>query len=170
MDPTKPARHSSQLNPVSLSCTSCRLRKVKCDKAQPCSACLRSGIECVFPPRLRLPRGRQGRPKARGDELSSRLSRLESLIGRLGGESAILTAAQNQEASVGDSAKYHPTAQQSIPKSYLEDSPSDSLKRRNFEPVVKADGGRYLSSDFWTVLSSEVSQSCSFQIFHVHWL
>ncbi|KAH7175244.1 hypothetical protein EDB81DRAFT_895687 [Dactylonectria macrodidyma] len=44
------------------SCTTCRRRKVKCNKERPCSNCIRNGVDCIFPPPGRArptPRGRQ---------------------------------------------------------------------------------------------------------------
>ncbi|KAH7157277.1 fungal-specific transcription factor domain-containing protein [Dactylonectria estremocensis] len=44
------------------SCTTCRRRKVKCNKERPCSNCIRNGVGCIFPPPGRArptPRGRQ---------------------------------------------------------------------------------------------------------------
>ena len=38
------------------SCVTCRSRKVRCDKASPCSNCRRAGIACVFPSLDRPPR------------------------------------------------------------------------------------------------------------------
>ena len=38
------------------SCVTCRTRKVRCDKASPCSNCRRAGIACVFPSLDRPPR------------------------------------------------------------------------------------------------------------------
>ncbi|KAJ2779447.1 hypothetical protein H4R18_003998, partial [Coemansia javaensis] len=40
------------------ACTSCRLKKVRCDGGKPvCSACVRTGAECLY-----VPSRRRGRP------------------------------------------------------------------------------------------------------------
>lgn len=61
-----------------LSCTNCRQRKTKCDRASPCANCRRYGLQCVAPPRLRRPRLAGTR-----SELLTRIGRLEGLVGRL---------------------------------------------------------------------------------------
>jgi hypothetical protein len=62
------------------SCTSCRHRKVKCDRQQPCSNCVRAchGHGCVYPPGP----GRAAKQsrKILNSELVDRLSRLEAII------------------------------------------------------------------------------------------
>ncbi|KAI1636473.1 fungal-specific transcription factor domain-containing protein [Biscogniauxia mediterranea] len=63
-----------------LSCTSCRARKLKCDRQHPCRSCVRSGLpECVFPERKRSRRPR----KSKNSELLERLHRLESIVGKV---------------------------------------------------------------------------------------
>ncbi|KAI1490490.1 fungal-specific transcription factor domain-containing protein [Biscogniauxia mediterranea] len=63
-----------------LSCTSCRARKLKCDRQHPCRNCVRSGLpECIFPERKRSRRPR----KSKNSELLERLHRLESIVGKV---------------------------------------------------------------------------------------
>ncbi|KAI0555109.1 fungal-specific transcription factor domain-containing protein [Xylaria curta] len=63
------------------SCVLCRQRKVKCDRRQPCSNCLRAGANCVHPPGA----GRAAkRPRQAVDaKVLDRLSQLETTIRRL---------------------------------------------------------------------------------------
>ncbi|KAB8071469.1 fungal-specific transcription factor domain-containing protein [Aspergillus leporis] len=63
------------------SCQSCRTRKIKCDRRQPCASCERSNAHCVYPPGPgRAPK----RPRAARDaRLLDRVSRLETIIRRL---------------------------------------------------------------------------------------
>ena len=63
------------------SCTTCRKRKVKCDKRHPCSNCNRAAIECVFPGPGRAPRRSRKPPDT---ELLARLRRLEGVVQGLG--------------------------------------------------------------------------------------
>src|SRR6185295_2295972 len=53
--PSTSTSSSQQHSVKQYSCSLCKQRKVKCDKKQPCSACLKSGAECVavvpLPPR-----------------------------------------------------------------------------------------------------------------------
>ena len=146
---------------TSLSCVSCRQRKVKCDKAQPCSACQRSKIDCVFPPRLRLPRGRQGGFRARNAEIARRLNRLEGLVERLGGENALTECLAGGEAGTEGPEIYVGIAEQGSQSGPLAKGNSRSSPPRDPKPIVQADGSRYLSSDFWTSLGDEVSSVLS---------
>ncbi|RFU28557.1 hypothetical protein B7463_g7777, partial [Scytalidium lignicola] len=51
-----------------LSCELCRERKVKCDKLEPCTTCVMSGVECLPIYRQRLPRGRHSQQKNANSE------------------------------------------------------------------------------------------------------
>ncbi|KAF2139590.1 uncharacterized protein K452DRAFT_320242 [Aplosporella prunicola CBS 121167] len=133
-----------------LSCITCRARKIRCDKTQPCSACTRSGVECIFPSQ-RAQRRKQGR---RNEELLRRLDHLEGLVERLGGEVAVTARA----------AKGKPLEEQAETSEYAEQwlgglpprAGQGAPKEEGTHPVMKEDGGRYLSEDFWTSLSGEV--------------
>ena len=72
-------QHPPQLNPR--SCTTCRRRKVRCNKRNPCSNCTKAGIECIFPAPGRAPRKAK---KPADTELLARLRRLEGVVQTLG--------------------------------------------------------------------------------------
>ncbi|KAK7940740.1 uncharacterized protein PG986_013127 [Apiospora aurea] len=63
------------------SCQSCRARKIKCDRQQPCSNCARVDADCVYPSgRGRAPK----RPRKVTDSyVADRLSHLEAVIRKL---------------------------------------------------------------------------------------
>ncbi|KAF1816509.1 hypothetical protein P152DRAFT_428643 [Eremomyces bilateralis CBS 781.70] len=81
---TNSAPHTASSPPSNLnprSCMTCRRRKVRCDKRQPCSNCARARIECIFPGPGRAPR----RPRKPADaELLERLRKLEGVVQTLG--------------------------------------------------------------------------------------
>lgn len=55
----------ARATPSRRSCTTCRRRKVKCNKETPCSNCTRNGVTCIFPPPGRArPRPRTERTEA----------------------------------------------------------------------------------------------------------
>src|SRR5690349_12465851 len=61
----------------SFSCIRCFERKVKCDKQNPCSNCIRSKTECVF----RIPTAPRRRKKRPQEEiLLARLQHCEDLL------------------------------------------------------------------------------------------
>lgn len=69
------------------SCNLCRRRKIKCDRLEPCSHCVRSSAKCVFSPLSGAPRGRQGGRRRLDRELLDRVAKLESLLKNAKGES-----------------------------------------------------------------------------------
>lgn len=82
-DAHAPVRNDSDLHPY--SCATCRRRKVRCDRRDPCSGCIRSNIECVFPERAqRAKRSRATAARlAEADSGSSRLKANHELLDRL---------------------------------------------------------------------------------------
>lgn len=73
--------------PHQISCLVCRQRKVKCDKQQRCSNCVKAGIECVYViparPRRRIGNGRAPEDASR-EELILRVRRYETLFRKHG--------------------------------------------------------------------------------------
>ncbi|KAF1998586.1 hypothetical protein P154DRAFT_438710 [Amniculicola lignicola CBS 123094] len=62
--------------PLSVSCETCKTRKVKCNRGQPsCGWCLKNHAQCTY-----LPRKKPGLRAGYGRELESRLDKLESII------------------------------------------------------------------------------------------
>ena len=86
------------------SCTTCRRRKVKCDRADPCFQCVRTGAICVFVPHSGAPRGRKGGRRKLDRELLHRIASLEHLVkdfeGRSTGEAAAVPAPDNGNFAV----------------------------------------------------------------------
>ena len=73
------------------SCVTCRRRKVKCDRRDPCANCVRQNIECHFPVTGRPPRRIRDpnawkSPTQKQSELLGRLRRLENLVTELTGQ------------------------------------------------------------------------------------
>ncbi|KAI1115711.1 fungal-specific transcription factor domain-containing protein [Nemania sp. NC0429] len=138
-----------------LSCTSCRARKLKCDKQDPCHHCVRSNVECVFPARRRIQRPR----KSKNSELLQRLDRLETIVGKVG--LANLEALEARVEAVGArGAEVEPP------------QPVEADLRPPDDDVVAAYGvqdvrppppppqdntaSRYMGGKFWSSLCNEV--------------
>lgn len=88
------------------SCIRCFKRKVKCDKQQPCHACLRHNVECVprAPNNPRLIKGR-----TREQALVRRIQHYEALLRQSGVDISTLSAdpytvTQKASASTAESA------------------------------------------------------------------
>ena len=73
---------------VPRSCHACNSKKIKCDKKDPCSACVRTGRSCAFP--SPGPRKRRTR-KAIMADMASRISSLEESLTKARGEAAVAT-------------------------------------------------------------------------------
>lgn len=160
------ASHSSQprLNPR--SCVTCRRRKVRCSKTEPCSNCVKAGIECIFPGPGRAPRKTKRPPDA---ELLARLRRLEGVVESLGG-SALINAAPPtvsgapQPTSNGETAKEDPPANgdRSGCPNFLDTDPKKIAtggRKQEFGRLVVDEGrSRYVSNRFWASLGDEVGE------------
>ena len=115
-----------------LNCKQCHIRKSRCDKQNPCSACRRAGISCDVVQRARLPRGRSGKTKGTAT-LESRVVRLEALIHRY-----------HQVPPLG------PESDDNILTAHA-GTPSPSRVTENCKVVG------FIASDFWGALSQEVA-------------
>ncbi len=141
-----------------VTCVNCRQRKVKCSRTHPCVACDRSGLSCTFPDRARLPRGRKRGSKATNGEILKRLNKLEELLAQ---------SKNSQEGAsgqkLGDDKPEQKTPEAGKPEvatgcrneSIGTDSPSENTVTVKEEGLWGLD--RYLGSQFWNRLTSEVS-------------
>ncbi|KAI1324141.1 hypothetical protein F5Y16DRAFT_381676 [Xylariaceae sp. FL0255] len=127
------------------SCILCRQRKIKCDRRQPCSNCVKSRATCVHPPGA----GRAAkRPRQAVDtKVLDRLSQLEGTIKRL------QTQAREREAASGPSPPSITQAQS--PKSSDGDTvPTQELGRL----VVEETQSHYVSNVMWADLTESIEQ------------
>lgn len=135
-----------------LSCTNCRKRKVKCSKTDPCSACDRSSLTCVFPNRARLPRGRTSVSKATNVELLRRVNKLEELLDKASGETNI----DNTKPSVPPSRNGHAN-----PAQNFDPNPSGTSEDLVIHHGVRDEVlDRYMGSNFSKSLNYEVGRLC----------
>lgn len=144
------------------SCVTCRRRKVKCDKKNPCSNCVRAKIDCVFPGPGRAPRKSRKPPDA---ELLERLRRLEGVVTSLNAqvEGHEQEAAERQRERTGstaaqDECQYEstlPGPTQSAPTGPTDDS-LQGLENRFGRLVVENGRSRYINNSFWANLNTEV--------------
>ncbi|KAI0126938.1 fungal-specific transcription factor domain-containing protein [Xylariales sp. AK1849] len=143
-----------------LSCTLCRSRKVKCDRLHPCSHCVRSGVDCVFPARKRMQRPR----KTKNSELLNRISRLESIVGKVG-----IDGLKDVDMSDFKLPGLSPTSTpaQETPQSWPTAHEGNQVFGSTAAPKAtqphEGRGGReansdsrYMSAEFWSNLCGEV--------------
>ncbi|PWY85091.1 Zn(II)2Cys6 transcription factor [Aspergillus heteromorphus CBS 117.55] len=137
MDTSGSTASSCSLPSYTRSCSSCRLRKVKCDRQQPCVNCTRAGTECVYPP------GRGRAPKrsrnALNAQLSERLSKLENIIRSLETESAAVSP-HNHDAKARD-IDSNPSVEQRLGRLLIDDTRS-----------------YYVSNVMWANLGDEIAE------------
>lgn len=82
MDPDTPQslisdQSREKANLKAYSCLLCRERKVKCDRRNPCSHCIKLNRQCSFVPPVR---GKRVRTKPTRETLHARLRRYEDLL------------------------------------------------------------------------------------------
>ncbi|KAK2768390.1 hypothetical protein FQN54_000245 [Arachnomyces sp. PD_36] len=178
--PTAP--HPPQLNPR--SCTTCRRRKVRCNKRNPCSNCTKAGIECIFPAPGRAPRRSK---KPADSELLTRLRRLEGVVQALGAhvdDDGVVVGGGRGDASPVSAARSAPTAGASpliatdsgsadrdeemvqakgaMCSDFADADPRKIRARKidqEFGRLVVDDGrSRYVSNRFWASLGDEIEE------------
>ena len=147
---SQPARSNSNstshLNPR--SCVTCRRRKVRCNKENPCANCTRAGIECVFPGPGRAPRKSRKPPDA---ELLARLKKLEGVVTSLGAQvddNGVLHSNRKTEGSNQQTSE--------SPESQPENGHRTSIDRHLGRLVINEDRSRYVSNQFWASMGDEV--------------
>lgn len=170
--PKRSSRQSSLSPPVSgpsgpllnpRSCTTCRKRKVRCDKRHPCSNCSKAGTECFFPGPGRAPRRSR---KPQDTEMLVRLRRLEGLVqhftkgiddvGDLEVLEALTKPLQIEAQGSGDSCP-NKDAFLGIHKSSGQGMDPSGLVKEFGRLKVEGGKSRYVSNKFWVSLSDEVS-------------
>ncbi|KAL3419973.1 fungal specific transcription factor domain-containing protein [Phlyctema vagabunda] len=154
-----------------LSCTSCRQRKIKCDRKHPCNNCHAAGIECVIPNRVRAPRVNKPKADSRDSELLRRINRLESLLSKNDVAKALMAGAKVADGEVEpeaeDATEYpkslgSPNEGSTVSKARsvrIADLPEilpDRLDEKfAFFVKVQEQQNRHQSAHFWTNLGLE---------------
>jgi hypothetical protein len=114
-----------------ISYITCRQRKVKCDKQQRCSNCVKSGVECVYAvparPRRRVGNGKSPEDVSR-EELIHRVRRYEALFKKYGPQ---LDATKTEKA---DANKSTPESQPNTEVSLVQELLLLQLQREDAKP------------------------------------
>ncbi|KIH89919.1 hypothetical protein SPBR_00212 [Sporothrix brasiliensis 5110] len=126
---------------ASRSCTACYQRKVRCDRAVPCSNCEKHGVSCVYPTRETT--DADGTPVKKGTTLQSianRLGRVEVLLTRLLEQTGEASGERPGGQTDGTGSAVVPLASRMLPssaKSIRETSPPHPIdKPRNALPQL----------------------------------
>ena len=162
---TSPQSNGTTSSPLNArSCTTCRKRKVRCDKRHPCSNCNKAGAECIFPGPGRAPRRSRKPPDT---ELLARLRRLEGVVQNLGKgideEGEVIEIAQPPEEpakSAAEEKKPQTLSDCGMLRAVPGRIPPnpDGMVKEFGRLVVDEGRSRYVSNKFWNSLSEEVAE------------
>lgn len=147
------------------SCLCCRRRKVRCNRQQPCTNCVRTATDCIYPPGPgRAPRKPRRMLDAR---LLDGLSRLESIIRRLDDQGNSNTAGSPLPAvsqSPGDQDDGSVVGLSPSNAHSTSSPPSRSSSNLPLEPqsgrlVIDETRSCYISNVLWASLGDEVKDA-----------
>ncbi|KAI9805908.1 MAG: hypothetical protein M1825_000522 [Sarcosagium campestre] len=130
------------------SCSLCRRRKIKCDRAEPCSNCVRAGSTCIPTTLSHGPRGRQGGRRKNDSELLQRIAKLEHLVKNIEGGATQTPSKRTpeedgtQRESSQDKGIQHPPRSQSVITS---------------RGTVKDGLNDYIGTSLWVTLGDEIN-------------
>jgi hypothetical protein len=138
MEESPPTRSEKSKQPLSLkaSCKTCYAKKIRCDRKFPCGQCTRSSVHCES--RRRKPRTIDHSEPG----FWSRLTRLENIVDKLGGELEGRVATKNDNTSANIEASQVATIE------------SNSAAMRPITPAVTTDG--IIGHSLWSSLATEV--------------
>jgi len=126
--------------PKKFSCLPCRQRKIRCDKLQPCTHCVKATRACEYT----LPvRGKRRKLKPPKETLQARLARYESLLKSYGAKVDLDTAETLGECETEiDVETRSPDSESSY--TFLgskSDQDQSEMLKSNFKPKVIAKNG-----------------------------
>ncbi|KAF5003140.1 hypothetical protein FDECE_10285 [Fusarium decemcellulare] len=156
------------------SCVICRRRKVRCDRKDPCSNCVKNNIECHFPVTGRIPRTRRDpsaskSPAQKQSELLGRLRRLESVVTELAaqvedgsqGPGGTVASSGPGRGSIASSEAGQTSMDTSVTESSQTVSSTSNHAGSEFDEefgrlVVDKGGTLHVGNRFWSVFCGEV--------------
>jgi hypothetical protein len=123
-----PAQESVAKNSRVPSCVLCQTRKVRCDRKEPCTGCVKAGVSCVPSVPVSV---RRRRRIIDGDQLTARLRRCEALLKAYEGN-----ASQGNNKTSGNGTE--PSLQ-----SHLQ-SQTSGPEQLSRQPIVASEGGKMI--------------------------
>jgi hypothetical protein len=134
------------------SCLRCRKRKVRCNRTQPCSNCLRNKATCVFPEGIKKRRSRESQTHTAdahahllNEEVLSRIEKLEQKLDCLSRDGSFPSAVDCSLINANI-----PVSADSVPAT------TSSLTEDFGRLAVHKGRSRYVNSKFWQFLADEV--------------
>ncbi|KAM0723497.1 hypothetical protein Q7P37_000484 [Cladosporium fusiforme] len=126
-----PATGASDHHIGRLACQACQRKKIKCDRTYPCGQCTRSNLHCN--PSTRKQRARHAGKRGVDAELKNRISKLESLVESLSGDTAPTSTGSDSNTTESPPPLQDTSGSAAVP----------SMRK-------------YVASSFWSSLTSEV--------------
>ncbi|KAF5655433.1 hypothetical protein FHETE_11187, partial [Fusarium heterosporum] len=136
---------------ATLSCSSCRQRKLKCDRDEPCSNCVARNVSCQYAP---WPRSRVAaqRRDSKQPDLNDRVRHLEQLLGSIVSQ---LPAQQQQSTSSGSPAIKSPASTYVAAQGSLV-SNGEGAEVKPGRMMANPNETIYVSSSHWSAICHEV--------------
>ncbi|EXJ90761.1 hypothetical protein A1O1_03865 [Capronia coronata CBS 617.96] len=136
--------------PKAFSCIRCFERKVKCDKQNPCSNCVKSKVECVFrvPP---APRRRKRRPPE--EILLARLKKCEELLQTMGVDVDSSSTPTISPATTNDAQTS--ASQLGAEPTYSRHGLFTAPGSNSGQLIVDRGKSRFIENNLWTSVSTE---------------
>ncbi|KAI1757141.1 hypothetical protein F4782DRAFT_481397 [Xylaria castorea] len=137
-----------------LSCLRCARHKVRCDRLDPCSKCIKNDVPCEFPPPKTGKRKRRKMPLASStspsssDKLSARLDRYEEVLRSLG--------VDIESVDVSNSPQLRSAAASS--QGEIESQDINDLRQKSPNEdesgclIISETGSRHVDNESWTKL------------------
>ena len=146
------------------SCVQCRLRKVRCDRIQPCSTCLRNKTQCIF---KEVRRRRRRVTRTLSPDIVARIERLEkriehmSGIGSLSGKSSMSHSdpPMGKRDQAASSRTIH--AEHESPERVFHTPSTHKINSESGRLAVQKGKSRFVSSTIWNVLANDVG-TCTY--------
>lgn len=138
------------------SCVQCRLRKVRCDRIQPCSTCLRNKVQCVF---QEVRRRRRRVTQTLSTDIVARIERLEERIEHISGICSLsgksfMSASDPLMGKAASSRTIH--AEHEPPERVFPTPSTHKVLSESGRLAIQKGKSRYVSSTIWNVLANDV--------------
>ena len=132
----------------SLSCIRCSDRKVKCDRQEPCNACIKHKAQCLY---RQIPPPRKRQKRAKQEVLSARIKHYEALLQEHGinpkrpAQSAVSEPRHintNEEVTPPTAGKEHPPIP--TPASTISESQRSLIALTETQLIQGRDGSQFV--------------------------
>ncbi|OJK04243.1 hypothetical protein ASPACDRAFT_50126 [Aspergillus aculeatus ATCC 16872] len=127
---------------TALSCTFCRQKKLRCDRLQPCSSCVKRGLDCVYTHPTSATSRRNPPTSAR--HLSQRIRQLEELV----------TVLQKAGDAGHETGPLHTAQKRQVDEADGQDVITSSLGSMRVDPT----GMSYVSGAHWAALQDSIAE------------